>query len=306
MYKTFNGYLKTAFFILVIINLAPPLIKNISRKLEQKTNPTNKVGHLVINEAIYSSTPYSKDLHAFFKNPDIKAVILKIDCPGGAAGSSQALMHEIERLKAKYPKPIVCYIENICASGGYYVAVATDHIVATGSAIVGSIGSKITTQFKVKNLLKKYDIETETIASGKYKSLLDPFSEITAEQRQSLQNISDDSYHQFVADIAQRRHLSIENSEAWAEGQIFTGKQAYDLHLVDKIGTFSSAIEFVKKHIIPSNRKIELVEVTPKNRFSELFQSSGESFDTGLYQSIEDRLLTKFVQFLETPQINSL
>ena len=301
-----NGYLKTAFFIIVMLHLTPPLLKNVVRYWENRTNPTNKIGYLVINESIHSSTEYNKHLHAFFKDTDIKAIIIKLDSPGGAAGSSQALMQEIELLKAKYPKPIVSYVENICTSGAYAVAAATDHIVSTGSAIVGSIGSKISTQFKVKKLLEKYDIQTETITSGKYKSLLDPFTETTEEQRAALQKISDDAYNQFVADIAQRRHLSIENSTQWAEGQIFTGKQAYDLHLVDKIGNLSTAIEFIKKQIIPTNRKIELVEIAQKNRLQQWFHNPNESFDADVYQSIENKIFARFVQFLENPKINSL
>jgi protease-4 len=214
-------------------------------------------------------------------------------------------MQEVENLKAKHPKPIVSYIENTCASGAYYVAAATDHIVATGSAIVGSIGSRISTQFKVKRLLEKYEVGTETISSGKHKTLLDPFTEMSEEHRKALQSLSDDTYNQFVADIAERRHLSIENSETWAEGKIFTGKQALDMNLIDKVGNLSTAIEFIKKHIIPGSRPVELIEVPQKTLLEKWLQKSDESFDSESKLEMTNTFFKKFAQFLESPRIFS-
>jgi protease IV len=306
MSKRINSYLKTVFFIIIIMQITPPIVKNLLKYLETSTNPKNKIGYIVINEAIYSSTEYIKQLHGFFKDSEIKAIILKLDSPGGAAGSSQALMQEIESLKSQHPKPIVTYIENICVSGAYYVASATDQIIATGSAVVGSIGSKIRTQFNVKKLLEKYDVTTETISSGTHKMILDPFSDMTPEHRQCLQDLSNDTYKQFVADIAERRHLPIETSSDWAEGKLFTGKQAYELKLVDKIGNLSTAIEFIKKHIIPGSRPVVLVNVPQKNVVQKWFQQSDESFDADIEQSVANKLFNKFVQYLETPKINSL
>lgn len=306
MSKRLNSYLKTVFFIIVILQIMPPIIKNLLKYLETAANPKNKVGYIIVNEPIYSSTKYIKQLHTFFKDPEIKAIILKLDCPGGAAGSSQALMQEIEALKSQYPKPVVSYIENLCASGAYYAAAATDHIVSTGSAIVGSIGSRISTQFNVKKLLEKYDVQTETISSGKYKTILDPFSDMTPEHRECLQELSNDTYNQFIADIAERRHLSIENSHEWAEGKIFTGKQAYDLKLVDKIGNLSTAIEFIKKHIIPGSRPVELINAPQKNVLQKWLNQPDESFDADIEQSMTNKFFKRFVQYLETPKINSL
>jgi protease-4 len=303
MSKTINSYLKTIFFIIVIIQFAPYLWKNVQTYIEKNKNPKNKIGLVIINSPIYSSTEHIKNIRSFFKDVDIKGIIIKLDCPGGAAGSSQALMQEIESLKAQHPKPIVAYVENMCASGGYYVAAATDHIVATGSAIIGSIGSRISTQFKVKKLLEKYDVTIETIASGKDKTLLDPFCEMSEQHREALQSLSDDTYQQFISDIAERRHLAIETSSTWAEGKIFTGKQALNLKLIDEIGNFSTAINFIKKHIIPGDRPVELVSASQKNIVERWLQQPDESFDAKTRVTLVDHFFNKLVQFLESPRL---
>ena len=215
-------------------------------------------------------------------------------------------MQEIETLKAQYPKPIVSYIENLCASGAYYIATATDHIVSTSGAVVGNIGTRITTQFKVKHLLEQYNIQTETIASGKYKTILDPFTDMTEEQRKALQEMSNDMYRQFINDVAQRRHLAIETSEEWAEGKIFSGNQAYTLKLVDKIGNLSTAIEFIKKHIIPGSRQVQLIKTPQKNQFEKWFGKKDESFDVDMKQALQMNFVKGVIQQLEQPRIMNL
>lgn len=304
MSATVNSYLKTAFFIIVILQFAPPLFKNITKYWEQSINPRNKVGYLVLNEPIYSSTEHIKKLHTFFKDNTIKAIILKLECPGGAAGASQAIAQEIKTLKAEHPKPIISYIENVCASGGYLIAASTDHIISTGAATVGSIGSRLPTMFKLKKALEKYEVYTETVGSGTYKNIADRYTDMSEEERTLLQKMSDDCYNQFVTEVAQLRHLSLANSKEWADGKIFTGKNAYDLKLVDKIGNLATAIEYVKKQIIPGDRKVQLVHAPQKNIIEKYLQGSDESFE--IEQSLTNRLFHGFLQLLETPRITVL
>src|SRR3990167_9141939 len=144
----FQDYIKNIFWVLLVLQFAPPVFKSIRKQWLDYVEPKNKIGLVVMNSVINSSSSWNKQLTKFFKDPEIKAILIKMDSPGGAAGSSQAIFQEILTLKQQYPKPIVTYFENMCASGGYYIACTTDHIVATSSALVGSIGSKIATQFK--------------------------------------------------------------------------------------------------------------------------------------------------------------
>lgn len=292
-----SEYLKTLFMILVLLQFAPPIIKKIKQQWLDNLEPKNSVGLIHINNVIYNSQSYNKQLQKYFKDPEIKAILLHIDCPGGASGASQAIALEITRLKKEYPKPIVAYSENLCASGAYYVAAMTDYIVTTGMCVVGSIGAKLCTQFKIKEVLKEYKIETISIASGNYKNALDPFAEPSEEQKAMLQQVSDDSYSQFVTDISKQRHLPLQNKDIWANGKIFTGNDALKLKLIDAVGTQTTATDYIKQNILHSDREIAFVKTAQPNSWKQWFNpdendeelqcSMSESFWTGLMQAIK-------------------
>ena len=281
-----NEYIKTGIFILVIFQIAPPILKNLEKQWKNNLEPRNKIGYINIDGAITNASFYRKHLTQYFQDFEIKAILLKIESPGGAAGSCQAIAHDIENLKKEFPKPIVTYTENMCASGGYQIAATTDHIVATGSAIVGSIGARIVPIFQFKELLAQWNIKCEEISSGKYKTALSSVSELTEDQKAMLQSISNDTYQQFIKDIASKRHLQLNKSEQWAEGKVFTGQQAYDLQLVDSIGSKTTAIKLIKKNIIPSDRDIEWITPPKKSKFESFFNSDDtESDDIDMTQT---------------------
>ena len=263
-------YIKTAFWILLFLQIAPPIIKNVSKNLFDTIEPKNKVGLIVISEIITSSTKISSQLKKFFKDPEIKAILLKIDSPGGAAGSTEAINQEIIRLKKEYPKPVIAYSENLCASGAYYIAAATDRIITTSSALVGSIGAKLNTQFKVQDLLARYDIKTHSVASGSYKNALDICVPMTEEQQAMLQTLTDSSYEQFTLDISKYRHLNLSQKSVWADGKIFTGNDALKLKLIDEIGNLSTAIHYIKQQILHADREIELIKCAGASRLEKL------------------------------------
>lgn len=294
----FTDYLKSAFWILLLLQIAPPIIRNVSKSIFESVEPKNKVGLIVINTAIMSSSTSIKQLKKFFKDPEIKAILLKIDSPGGAAGSSEAISQEIIQLKKQYPKPIVTYCENMCASGAYYVAATTDHIVATSSAIIGSIGSKIRTQFKVPDLLAKYDIQTHSFSSGSYKNTLDPFVPMTDDQQKMLQNVVDDCYLQFANDICKYRHLNIHQKNVWGEGKIFTGNEALKLKLIDEVGNQSTALLYIKKHILHEDREIDLIKVPTPSRLERLMYPDQDEDDDDLQSSIATSLWSSLINTL--------
>ena len=296
----FNDYLKTTIFILIIIQIAPSIISNLQNQWSKRLELRNKVGYICINGSIDNASNYRKHLTHFFKDSSIKAILLKIESPGGAAGSCQALAFDIENLKKEYPKPIISYTENMCTSGAYEIAAATDHIVATGSAVIGSIGARITTIFKVQDFLKQHNVTCEEIAAGSCKNSLSPFTSITDEQRAMLQSLADNTYQQFSKEIATKRHLQLNKIDQWGCGKLFTGQQAYDLKLVDALGSKTTAIDLIKKNIIPSDRKIEWITPPPaKNNFSMLWgndDAENEDFDiieTSVFDSLINAICKK-------------
>lgn len=271
--------LKNIFWVLLIIQFAVPVFKNLHKQWTDHIEPKNKVGMIVMSSMITSSTRYNKQLKEFFKDPEIKAILIKVDCPGGAAGSTQAICQEIINLKKQYPKPIVSYSENLCASGAYQVAANTDYIVTTSSSLVGSIGAKLNTQLRFKKLLEGYNVETVDISSGSYKNCCDPLAEITKQQKDMLQNVTDDCYEHFVADVVKCRHLSIDQKDVWANGKIFTGHQALGLKLIDEIGNQTTALDYIKKQILHSDREIELIKKAQPSILQKLMHTDDENDD---------------------------
>src|SRR3989304_1517040 len=140
---TFYESLRNIFIILLFLQLAPALVEGIRKQCSKYLEPKTAVGVISIRGLLYDSSRYNKELNNYFKNSSIKAILLKIECPGSASGTGQAIFNEILELKKEYPKPIVALVENVCASGGYLIASGCDYIVAPGSALIGSIGSAL-------------------------------------------------------------------------------------------------------------------------------------------------------------------
>lgn len=243
----FFDYLKNIFIILIFLQIAPVLVKNIKKQYSKLLSPRTHVGLIKIKGVLYNSNRYNKYLNKYFKDEYIKAILLKIDCPGSSAGTSQAIFNEIQALKKEYDKPIIALVENICASGGYYIASATDYIITPQSAIIGSIGSSFQFLFQLKEFMEQFKIKYKPIVAGKYKDSTDPFTDMTPEQEIMLQSVLDSSYDQFSKDVAKNRKLSLKDKNKWAEGKIFTGTQALKLGLVDAIGSAYHATKKIKE-----------------------------------------------------------
>lgn len=237
---------KNVFFFLIILQIAPSLFEGIRKQYSKYIFVKTQVGVIPIRGILYDSTTITKDLTKFFKNPDIKAIVLKIECPGGAAGSSQALFTELQALKKQHPKPVITLVENVCASGGYYVACGSDYIIAAGTATVGSIGVYLPS-LQLKEFIEQFKIHYTSITSGAYKTSTDPFTDKTEAQKELLQGISNDTYQQFVEDVARLRKLPTANMQEWADGKIFTARQALKIGLIDELGSASTAQRVVRE-----------------------------------------------------------
>lgn len=295
-----SGFFK--FFLNVIlflffIKMIPSLIDGAKQTYEYFATPKTKVGVIVINKVLINSNHTIKSLRSFFKNKDIKAILIQMDCPGGAAGSAQAIYEEIKELKKEYPKPIVTLVENVCASGGYYIAIATDSIVATPSAFVGSIGVYIAQPY-LKPFIEQFKLQYNFIKTGKYKTVGNPFVEPTAERTALLQGVTDDTYQQFITDVSlQRPQLKLNKQNEWAEGKIFTGKQALTLGMIDAIGSISVATKIIKDKAHISG-EIAWIHAPKDTWMNKLFDKDSEdpSFDATAKNTIDVQAIISQVQ----------
>jgi protease-4 len=167
------------------------------------------------------------------------ALLLRIDSPGGTVGDSQEILEALLRLRKKGCKVLASF-GNISASGGVYVAMGADRIVANPGTITGSIGV-ILRGNDLSRLLERLGVRFETVKSGLYKDILSPDRALTEAERQLLQELIDSSYGQFVAAVAQGRGLSEDQVRSFADGRVFSGAQAKDLGLVDALGDEEAA-----------------------------------------------------------------
>lgn len=295
-----TDYLKSIFFILILLQIAPPIIKSFVKNYTSLLEPQTKIAYIPIKGVLYDSTHYVHYLRKFFKDNEIKAILLRVECPGSAAATGEIIAHEIELLKKEFPKPIITLCENICTSGAYYIASSTDYIIAAPSTFVGSIGATIPYQFRFDKLLKQYHIDYKQISSGDYKNSTDPFIETTPEQLAMLQELADDSYQNFIEHVAKQRHkLSKEKSQEWANGKIFTGNQAYKLGLIDQIGSHSDAVAKIKEMAIVVG-EIEWVKPDQKSSLLSIFTGDQEDSGAELQSSIVDGTLDHVCSYLET------
>jgi protease-4 len=190
------------------------------------------------------SEPIMKQLRRFHEDDAIKAVVVRIDSPGGAVAPSQEIHDEVQRLAQK--KPVVCSMGNIAASGGFYIAVACPHIVANPGTLTGSIG--VVSQFvNVKGLAERFDIKMETIKSGKLKDMGNPFRDLGPEEREYWQATTMRIYEQFLGAVVRGRKLDEAKVRAVADGRVLTGQDAKEVGLVDELGNFWVAVEAAKK-----------------------------------------------------------
>lgn len=169
--------------------------------------------------------------------PNVKAILIRINSPGGSAAASQEIYEELKRVE----KPIVVSVSDICASGAYYVSSAADKILANRSSAVGSIGVIM----RIANLEELYDklgIKYTTIKKGKYKDVGSPDRPLTHEERKLLEEQTQKIYEQFIHDVADSRGMDIKTVEELATGWVFTGSEAVENGLIDGIGTYNDAI----------------------------------------------------------------
>jgi protease-4 len=202
------------------------------------------IGVVELTGTIGDSRDVVGQLHELRKDKSIKAIVLRIDSPGGAVAPSQEIYRAIGR--ARKDKKVVCSMGTVAASGGYYVASACDKVYASGGTITGSIGV-ISELPHLQGLMALARVEVDTIKSGALKDLGSPLRPMTADERAYFQRFVNNVYEQFLEDVAAGRKLDKEKLRAIADGRILTGKEALAHHLIDELGNLEDAIDGAAK-----------------------------------------------------------
>jgi len=234
------------------------------------------VGVVEIEGAIADARDTLENIRRFREDEDIKAIVIRIDSPGGAVGPSQEIYREIR--KTVETKKVVASMGAVAASGGYYVACATDGIVANPGTITGSIGV-IMGYTNFRQLLDKIGMVPVVIKSGPYKDTGSPTREMRDDEREILQTITSDIHEQFVTAIVEGRKMDRARVEQAADGRIFTGEDAKARGLVDRLGNFEDALEWagvlggIEGKVVPvyaRDEKLSLLRYLMSSSLSDL------------------------------------
>ena len=183
-----------------------------------------------------------QELQAFADDPLVKAIVIRIDSPGGGVAPSQEIYNAVKRVRREHNKTVVASMGTVAASGGYYIAVATDRILANPGTLTGSIGV-IMQMANFQELLEKIGVKSVVVKTGKFKDLGSPFRPMVEEERQLLESVMNDTLSQFIEAVADGRSMDAAEVELLADGRVFTGRQAKSVLLIDEIGDLHDAIK---------------------------------------------------------------
>ena len=222
-----------------------------------------RVAVVEIEGIILDGDQVVRELRDHAENPAVKAVVVRVNSPGGVVAPTQEIYNAIQRVR-KGGKPVVASFGAVAASGGYYVGAATNRIFANPGTLTGSIGV-VMQMANVEGLLKKVGVEYVVVKAGAYKDVGNFARTMTAEERRILQALLDDVHGQFITAVAQGRGLDESAVRAVADGRIYSGAQAKTLKLVDELGGFEEAVEAAGKlGGVPGKPKL----ILPRKRFS--------------------------------------
>lgn len=206
------------------------------------------------------------------KDDSVKAVLLRIDSPGGSAAATQEAAEELRRLKED-GKPVVVSMGDTAASGAYWLAAYGDRIYANPSTITGSIGVYMS-YYDLQGLSQKIGISEEKIKSGAHKDIFSPFRPMTDEERQLTQAMVNNMYEQFVDVVAEERHMDESTVRTLADGRVFTGAQAKQAGLVDEMGNYYDALAYAAQLIQADADNVPIVTYTDDFSMRQLLQGN--------------------------------
>lgn len=208
----------------------------------------DKIGVVDLEGVILDPSTIVPQLKKFGDDDSIKAIIIRVNSPGGGVAASEEIYREVKRLRDDKKKRIVASISTVGASGAYYVSSATNKIFADNGSIVGSIGV-IAEWVNYGDLMRWAKLKPETLKVGDFKDTGDPTREMTPAERAYMQSLIDNMYDQFVDAVADGRHAKVEDIKAIADGRVWTGKEALSMHLIDQVGDFQAAVDDTAKAV---------------------------------------------------------
>ena len=242
----------------------------------------DRIGVIPIDGAILESYSITSQLISFRKDDRIKAIVLRINSPGGAVGPVQDIYREIQ--KTIETKKVVASLGGVAASGGYYIAAATNKIVANPGTITGSIG--VIMEFvRFEELLDKIGVDLVVRKSGEFKDIGSPHRELTDRDKEILDSLIGDIQDQFVEAVANGRALSLEKVNPIADGRVFSGAKAKEMNLVDVLGNFQDAVD-VAKEMAAIDGDVSLV--FPKKNRMELWETFLEGTGRSVSRIVQD------------------
>ena len=233
---------------------------------------------------------FFESLRRAYASSGTQGIILKINSPGGSPVQAGMINDEIKRQKLLHPKiPIYAVIEDICASGGYYIAVATDNIYVDKASIVGSIGV-LMDGFGFSETMKKVGVERRLMTAGTNKAMLDPFSPVNPKQQAYVQTLLNEVHQQFITVVREGRGSRLKESPEIFSGLFWNGESSVKLGLADAIGNY----DFVAREIIKADT---IVDFTTYESFADRFaRKFGASIGALMHQSLRSELLKNPIQ----------
>jgi protease-4 len=267
------------------------------------TITSGKSGFDPTNGSVVGSDTIVEQIRKIRDDSSIKAIVLRIDSPGGSSVASDVIWRELTITREQDPdRPIVTSMSDLAASGGYYIAMPTEAIVAQPGTLTGSIGifgGKIV----IGGTLAKAGVTTETVTSGANADIYSPFAPFSPSQRAKVEEFMQDFYDNFVGKVAESRKVTPEAIRAVAQGRVWTGRQALEHGLVDKLGGLDAAVALAKERAkIPANEDVQLV-VYPERRslFETLSEQFGGAGSAGLWSMLAGTTERRAVAALSAP-----
>ncbi len=254
-----------ALYLFILLFAALGWIEEGSVRLPEKHTALIEVKGVIAADTMSSAEKIVSSLQAAFKDKNTKGVVLRINSPGGSPVQAGHINDEIHRLRLKYPQiPVYAVVSDICASGGYYVAVAADKIFVDKASLVGSIGV-LMDGFGFAGTLEKLGVERRLLTAGENKGFLDPFTPLDPAQKKYAESLLKEIHEQFIQVVKQGRGERLKNDPAIFSGIVWTGEKSIELGITDAIGS----AEYVAREIIQAET---LVDYTPHEGFSDLFR----------------------------------
>ena len=215
----------------------------------------DRIGVVDLEGVILDSTTVVQQLKKFGDDDSVKAIIIHVNSPGGGVAASEEIYSEVKRIRDEKHKRIVSSISTVGASGAYYVSAATNKIYADNGSVVGSIGV-ISEWVNYGDLMRWAKLKPEVLTVGEFKDTGDPSREMTPSERAYMQSLIDNMYGQFVQAVADGRHAKVEDIRSIANGKVWTGQQAFSMHMIDQVADFEAAVEDTAKSVGISGKPV--------------------------------------------------